>query len=86
MNGVKQNLLSVSDSQSGGHGAKQQSIHTENRRNSYLCRIINMSDRTMIKKIRELYNDVRPYVRVDLIMYGVMILLIVLYLVVSTFI
>lgn len=37
----------------------------------------------MIKKIKELYKEYRPYVRVDLIMYGVMILLIVLYFLVS---
>jgi hypothetical protein len=33
----------------------------------------------MIKKIKELYNEFKPYVRVDLIMYGVLILLIILY-------
>jgi len=33
----------------------------------------------MIKKIKELYKEFKPYVRVDLIMYGVMILLIILY-------
>lgn len=37
----------------------------------------------MIKKIKELYKEFRPYVRVDLIMYGVMILLILLYLAIS---
>lgn len=40
----------------------------------------------MIKKIKELYKEYKPYVRVDLIMYGVMILLIILYFVVSVFI
>lgn len=40
----------------------------------------------MIKKIRELYKEYKPYVRVDLIMYGVMILLIILYFLVSLFI
>jgi len=39
----------------------------------------------MIKKIKELYKEYRPYVRVDLIMYGVMILLIILYFIVSLF-
>jgi hypothetical protein len=39
----------------------------------------------MIKKIRELYKEFKPYVRVDLIMYGVMILLIILYFIVSLF-
>jgi len=31
----------------------------------------------MIKKIKELYKEYKPYVRVDLIMYGVMILMII---------
>lgn len=33
----------------------------------------------MFKKIKELYQEYKAYVRVDLIMYGVMILLIILY-------
>lgn len=33
----------------------------------------------MFKKIKELYHEYKEYVRVDLIMYGVMILLIILY-------
>jgi len=33
----------------------------------------------MFKKIKEFYNEYRAYVRVDLVMYGVMILLIILY-------
>lgn len=37
----------------------------------------------MIKKIRELYKEFKPYVRVDLIMYGVLILLIMLYFILS---
>jgi hypothetical protein len=37
----------------------------------------------MIKKIKELYKEFKPYVRVDLIMYGVLILLIVLYFIFS---
>jgi hypothetical protein len=37
----------------------------------------------MIKKIKELYQEYRPYVKVDLIMYGVMILLIILYFILS---
>lgn len=37
----------------------------------------------MIKKLKELYKEFKPYVRVDLIMYGVMVLLIVLYFIVS---
>ncbi len=39
----------------------------------------------MIKKIKELYNEFKPYVRVDLVMYGVTLLLIALYFVVSMF-
>ena len=37
----------------------------------------------MIRKIKELYNEFKAYVRVDLIMYGVMILLILLYFIFS---
>ena len=33
----------------------------------------------MLKKIRDLYKEYKPYVRVDLVMYGVLILLIILY-------
>lgn len=33
----------------------------------------------MFRKIKELYREYKDYVRVDLIMYGVMILLIILY-------
>jgi hypothetical protein len=33
----------------------------------------------MFRKLKELYNEYKPYVRVDLIMYGVLILLIILY-------
>jgi len=33
----------------------------------------------MFKKIKELYTEYKAYVRVDLIMYGVMILLIIVY-------
>jgi hypothetical protein len=39
----------------------------------------------MFKRIRELYREYKPYIRVDLIMYGVMILMIVLYFVISLF-
>jgi hypothetical protein len=37
----------------------------------------------MLKKIKELYKEYKPYVRVDLIMYGVLILLIFIYFIVS---
>ena len=40
----------------------------------------------MVKKIKELYKEFKPYVRVDLIMYGVMVLLIILYFIISIFI
>ena len=40
----------------------------------------------MFRKIKELYKGYKPYVRVDLIMYGVMILLIILYFILSIFI
>ncbi len=33
----------------------------------------------MFRKLKELYQEYKEYVRVDLIMYGVMILLIILY-------
>ncbi len=33
----------------------------------------------MFKKLKELYREYKAYVRVDLVMYGVMILLIILY-------
>ncbi|HYG19729.1 MAG TPA: hypothetical protein VD816_12415 [Ohtaekwangia sp.] len=33
----------------------------------------------MFRKLRELYKEYKPYVRVDLIMYAVLILLIILY-------
>lgn len=37
----------------------------------------------MFKRLKELYNEYRPYVRVDLVMYLVLILLIVVYFIVS---
>jgi len=33
----------------------------------------------MFRKLRDLYRQYKPYVRVDLIMYGVLILAIILY-------
>jgi hypothetical protein len=38
----------------------------------------------MLRKLKELYKEYKPYVRVDLIMYGVLILLIILYFIIST--
>jgi hypothetical protein len=37
----------------------------------------------MFRKIKELYKTYKPYVRVDLIMYGVLILLIIVYFIIS---
>ncbi|MFO7258844.1 MAG: hypothetical protein DIU61_014175 [Bacteroidota bacterium] len=39
----------------------------------------------MIKRLKELYRQYRPYVRIDLVMYGVLILLIILYFIISLF-
>ncbi|HMV10833.1 MAG TPA: hypothetical protein PK325_07920 [Cyclobacteriaceae bacterium] len=40
----------------------------------------------MFRKLRELYREYKPYVRVDLIMYGVLILAIIIYFIVSAII
>lgn len=45
----------------------------------------NPEKERMIRKIKELYNEYKPYVRVDLIMYGVTVLLIIIYFIVSVF-
>lgn len=37
----------------------------------------------MLRGLKEIYNKYKPYVRVDLVMYGVMILLIILYFIYS---
>ncbi|HEX6893094.1 MAG TPA: hypothetical protein VF141_20435 [Chryseolinea sp.] len=37
----------------------------------------------MFKKLKELYKEYKPYVRVDLIMYGVLILSIIIYFILS---
>jgi hypothetical protein len=37
----------------------------------------------MLKRLKELYREYKPYVRVDLVMYGVLILLIMIYFIVS---
>lgn len=66
-------------------GFRKHSIDTEIGPNGYLCGEINVCKARMVKKIKELYNEFKPYIRVDLVMYGVMILLIVLYFVVSIF-
>jgi hypothetical protein len=38
----------------------------------------------MFRKIRDMYRQYKPYVRVDLIMYASLILMIILYFIVST--
>ena len=40
----------------------------------------------MFKKLKELYTEYKPYVRVDLILYGVLILSIIVYFIVSAII
>lgn len=37
----------------------------------------------MFKKLKDMYRQYKEYVRVDLVMYGVMILLIILYFIYS---
>ena len=37
----------------------------------------------MLKKLKDLYQQYKPYVRVDLVMYGVLILMILLYFIIS---
>ena len=37
----------------------------------------------MFNRLKELYREYKPYVRVDLIMYGVLILMIILYAIIS---
>ncbi len=37
----------------------------------------------MFKRLRALYQEYKPYVRVDLIMYAVLILLIIIYFIVT---
>jgi len=37
----------------------------------------------MFKKLKDMYQQYKEYVRVDLVMYGVMILLIILYFIYS---
>jgi hypothetical protein len=37
----------------------------------------------MLKRIRELYKEYKPYVRVDLIMYASLVLMIFMYLIIS---
>ena len=39
----------------------------------------------MIRFFKELYKQYKPWVRVDLIMYGVLIMMIILYFIISLF-
>lgn len=38
----------------------------------------------MFRRLKDIYQQYKPYVRVDLIMYGVLILLIIIYFIIST--
>lgn len=38
----------------------------------------------MFRKLRDMYQQYKPYVRVDLIMYASLILMIILYFIIST--
>jgi hypothetical protein len=37
----------------------------------------------MFRRLKELYREYKPYVRVDLVMYGVLILLILIYFIIT---
>jgi hypothetical protein len=39
----------------------------------------SLNDKPMFRKIKQVFNQYREYVRVDLVMYGVLILLIFIY-------
>lgn len=43
----------------------------------------NSQKDNMLKRLKELYQQYKPYVRVDLIMYGVLILMIILYFIIT---
>jgi hypothetical protein len=40
----------------------------------------------MFKRLKEIYQQYKPYVRVDLIMYASLVLMIIIYFIVSLFI
>jgi hypothetical protein len=44
---------------------------------------VTYNHQLMFRRLKELYRQYKPYIRVDLIMYAVLILLIILYFVVS---
>jgi hypothetical protein len=60
---------------------------TEKNGNGYLCDSKRKQQRywRMFKRLKEFYEEYKPYIRVDIIMYAVLILLIILYFVISTF-
>lgn len=37
----------------------------------------------MLKRLKQLYEEYKPYVRVDLIMYGVLVILIIVYFIIT---
>src|SRR5690606_38502055 len=76
-------ILGIQDYQVNDIG--KQSNDTKTATNGYLCMPENPEKERMIRKIKELYNEYKPYVRVDLIMYGVTVLLIIIYFIVSVF-
>ena len=45
--------------------------------------VISIPFQFMFKKLRDMYKEYKPYVRVDLVMYAVLILLIILYFIYS---
>jgi hypothetical protein len=53
-------------------------------REEELNQLFQIGNTGMFKKLKELYNEYKPYGRVDLIMYGVLILSIILYFIFST--
>jgi hypothetical protein len=59
-------------------------LQTNKKLNSYFgTEIRGLPGIKMFKKLKELYNEYKPYVRVDLIMYGVLILSIIIYFIIS---
>lgn len=44
----------------------------------------NLSSEGMFKNLKELYKRYKPYVRVDLVMYGSLILMIILYFIINS--
>jgi hypothetical protein len=67
-------------------GLQQLLSLTENRAFSYLSSRKYRKEITVImfKRLKALYQQYKPYVRVDLVMYAVLILLIIMYFIIST--